>query len=367
MGSEKPTLSLCMIVKDEEKLLERCLDSAKDFVDEIIIVDTGSADRTKEIARKFTDKVYDFKWCDDFSSARNFSLSKAAKDWILVLDADELISKQDMVKIKDLIKQKDVEAFKLIQRNYSDSAEYISCKEDIYDESKPYKSYIPSVLVRLFRNKGYLFENKVHELIEGSIKGNIVNSEIPIHHIKDGSRDSTELYIRIGKEQIKATPDSPKPYYELGKLYISKKDYDTALGYFKRSIELLGSRKGLLINRMLFLDAGIACFKLHNYTEAKGYLDKAIENDSKNSRPYFYKALILHEEGNLKLAAEMYIKAINSRINDPIAYGNLGEILLKAKDYKGAFALLKKAQELGHPMKDKLKAVTDRIEKAMKK
>ena len=71
------TISLCMIVKNEEKVLARCLDSIADLMDEIIIVDTGSSDNTKEIAKKYTDKIYDFTWIDDFSAARNFAFSKA--------------------------------------------------------------------------------------------------------------------------------------------------------------------------------------------------------------------------------------------------------------------------------------------------
>ena len=74
------TISLCMIVKNEERVLSRCLDSIKDLVEEIIIVDTGSDDRTKEIAGRYTDKVYDFPWNDNFAEARNFSFSKACKD-----------------------------------------------------------------------------------------------------------------------------------------------------------------------------------------------------------------------------------------------------------------------------------------------
>ena len=73
------TISLCMIVKNEEKVLARCLDSIADLMDEIIIVDTGSSDNTKEIAKKYTDKIYDFAWIDDFSAARNYSFSKATK------------------------------------------------------------------------------------------------------------------------------------------------------------------------------------------------------------------------------------------------------------------------------------------------
>ena len=76
------TISLCMIVKNEERILARCLDSVKDLVDEIIIVDTGSADATKRIAAEYTDKIYDFTWIDDFSAARNFAFSKATGDYI---------------------------------------------------------------------------------------------------------------------------------------------------------------------------------------------------------------------------------------------------------------------------------------------
>ena len=85
------TLSLCMIVRDEEDVLGRCLESVKDLADEIIIVDTGSSDRTKEIAAYYTDRIYDFEWCDDFSAARNFAFSKGTKDFLMWLDADDVI------------------------------------------------------------------------------------------------------------------------------------------------------------------------------------------------------------------------------------------------------------------------------------
>lgn len=83
-------ISLCMIVKNEEKILARCLDSVADLVDEIVIVDTGSTDATKKIAANYTDKIYDFTWVDDFSAARNFAFSKAEKDYIYTADADEM-------------------------------------------------------------------------------------------------------------------------------------------------------------------------------------------------------------------------------------------------------------------------------------
>ena len=91
-----------MIVKNEEKVLKRCLDSVKDIVDEIIIVDTGSTDKTKEIAKKYATKILDFKWVDDFSKARNYSFSQATKDYILWLDADDIITKENKKKIMNL-------------------------------------------------------------------------------------------------------------------------------------------------------------------------------------------------------------------------------------------------------------------------
>ena len=96
------TISLCMIVKNEEDTLARCLDSVRGVVDEIVIVDTGSTDRTKEVAGTYTDKIFDFVWIDDFSAARNYSYSQATMDYILWLDADDVLLPEDRVKFLNL-------------------------------------------------------------------------------------------------------------------------------------------------------------------------------------------------------------------------------------------------------------------------
>ena len=96
------TFSLCMFVLFEDAILSRCLATVADLVDEIVIVDTGSTDATKEIAARYTDKIYDFQWIDDFSAARNFAFSKATKEYIYTADADEVISQENRQKFLQL-------------------------------------------------------------------------------------------------------------------------------------------------------------------------------------------------------------------------------------------------------------------------
>lgn len=99
------SIALCMIAKSEENFIANAIESVKSIVNEIIVIDTGSADKTKEIAKKSCAKVYDFEWNNDFAEAKNYAKSKTKKDWILFLDADECISKKDIKEIKDIIKK----------------------------------------------------------------------------------------------------------------------------------------------------------------------------------------------------------------------------------------------------------------------
>ena len=96
------TVSLCMIVKNEEAVFARCLDSVTELVDEVVIVDTGSTDKTREISRRYTKKVFDFKWTDDFSAARNYAFGKAAMDYQMWLDANDILEESQREKFSEL-------------------------------------------------------------------------------------------------------------------------------------------------------------------------------------------------------------------------------------------------------------------------
>ena len=123
------TISLCMIVKNEEPVLARCLDSVASMMDEIIIVDTGSTDRTKEIAAQYTNRIYDFTWCDDFSAARNYAFSLATMDYIYCPDADEYLDLENQRRFLRL-KGALLPEIEIVQMNYITPPDFnIKCSQ----------------------------------------------------------------------------------------------------------------------------------------------------------------------------------------------------------------------------------------------
>jgi glycosyltransferase involved in cell wall biosynthesis len=148
----KPLLSLCVIVKNEIKNLPRCLDSVKSYVDEMIIVDTGSKDGTPDIAAKYGAKISYFKWCDDFAAARNYTVSQASGDWILMLDADEELVVNCENFLEEIIAQPQIIAYKLA---YS----------EVTDQSNLSKS-TPLYRTSLFRNlSNFRYVGRFHEYL----------------------------------------------------------------------------------------------------------------------------------------------------------------------------------------------------------
>ncbi|MBU0758284.1 MAG: glycosyltransferase [Nanoarchaeota archaeon] len=240
-------ISACLIVKNEEKLLSRCLDSIKDLCNEIVIVDTGSTDKTKEIAAKYTDKVFDYVWNDNFSDSRNFSLSKATGDWILVMDADEVISASVHDKIREAVKNDEPDAFFLIQRNYTSNNNLMNfefIKEHSLEESMKYSGFVKNPLIRLFRNnKAIVFSGSVHETVEKSIISNSIKTgklDIPIHHfIEENDIAERQLkYLAIAEKNLEKNPNG-RDYYTAGSVCLHfKKDYDKAIKYLTKAAEL---------------------------------------------------------------------------------------------------------------------------------
>ncbi len=216
------SISLCMIVKNESVTIERCLSSIKNIVDEIIIVDTGSSDNTKNICRKFTDKIYDFKWIDDFSAARNFSFSKATKDYILWLDADDILLSDDIKKFEVMKKSFDI-SLDSVTMNYNVGF-------DEYDNIT--LSYRRNRLVKASRNFKWI--GFVHEYLE--VYGNIFNSDISITHKKVNYKPNRNIEIYETKLKEGVHFSLRDILYYGNELYEHKR-YIEAIQYYSKFLE----------------------------------------------------------------------------------------------------------------------------------
>lgn len=174
------TVSLCMIVKNEEKVLERCLNTVADLVDEIIIVDTGSTDATKQIARKYTDKIYEFQWIDDFSAARNFAFSKATKEYIYSADADEVLSEENRERFR-LLKETLLPEIEIVQMKYGNQLQMGA----VYNFDEEYRP-------KLFkRRREFVWEAPIHETVR--LEPVIYDSDIVITHLPESSHAKRDL------------------------------------------------------------------------------------------------------------------------------------------------------------------------------
>lgn len=176
-------LSLCMIVKDEEEVLARCLESVKDCVDEIVIADTGSTDRTKQIARGYTERVFDFPWVDDFAAARNFALAQTHGDYWLWLDADDVVSSENAEKITALKPLLETQSPDMVMCPY-----VVAFGED----GAPLTAFYRERIMK--RNSNFCWAGRVHECI--APRGNVVTSDACVFHLSNKKpRGARNLHI----------------------------------------------------------------------------------------------------------------------------------------------------------------------------
>lgn len=252
VGIRKPTnarikdgvaVTLSMIVKNEEQNLARCLASVTPLVDEIIIVDTGSTDRTRDIATVFGAILLERPWDNDFAAARNHAMYNASCNWILSLDADEVISSLDYQLFNDLIERsKGLQvAFSITTRNYTSSisAENWQVNRGEYPSEEAGRGWMPSDKVRFFPNHPKIrFENPVHEMLEPSLrrmKVPILDCPVVVHHYGylDSQRQKTKkkYYYELGKKKLKKGGNTAVAMIELA---IQAAELD----YFDEAIEL---------------------------------------------------------------------------------------------------------------------------------
>lgn len=225
----KPFLSVCMIVKNEEKVLTRCLESIFGIADEIIIADTGSIDTTKKIASEYTNLVYDFQWNDDFSEARNFAASKANGDWILVIDADEYVERESFLNFKENLKNNPLESnIVAVQIVNFVGVKGINTTLNYHE--------------RLYKNDGTIsYYRNIHELLKHNDSNELRNfSEFQIYHsgymkntINEKEKSKRNLTLLINKEN-----KEPIDYYFIGNEYDQLGNIEKAIEYYQKGFKL---------------------------------------------------------------------------------------------------------------------------------
>ena len=178
------TISLCMIVKNESAVLARCLDSIADLMDEIIIVDTGSTDNTKEIAAQYTSRIYDFKWTSDFSAARNFSFSKATMEYIYTADADEILddaNRERFLRLKDAL----LPEIEIVQMKYVTQGTF----DTVLNAKKEYR---PKLFRRL---RTFTWIDPIHETVR--LTPVTFDSDVEILHCPQSLHSKRDFSIFI--------------------------------------------------------------------------------------------------------------------------------------------------------------------------
>ena len=234
MGENKKSLSLAMIVKDEENCIKRCLDSVINLVDEIIIVDTGSTDKTIEICRSYNAQVFPYPWNNNFAEARNFGLDKVTKDWVLWLDADEEVAPENRDQLNKETLFDDYDALSVPLINF-------------YGEKVNYDEVVQIAQPRFFRNHmGFRFENKIHEWLNLSSayeKDRVGFLDLKIYHYgymnsqvenKQKFKRNVSLLLR----ELEEDKSHAWTHYYLAAEYYRSNDFKKAFEYVNQSIKL---------------------------------------------------------------------------------------------------------------------------------
>lgn len=310
---KKPTISLCMIVKNEEKVLTRCLESVKGYVDELVIVDTGSTDSTVDIATSYGAKVVHYAWTNDFGDARNQALDKATGDWILQLDADEYFIDGTQSKLLENIERHhDKDGFLIQITNLIGTGQLGNTH----------------VYTRLFKNHEQVrYEGKIHEQVKKD--GVVINgewSDIRIVHtgymtevVKEKGKQTRNMTLL--RNELAKNPASGFHNYNISNEYIGRGQYKKALEHAKKAFHY---GKGSSYQSNAVLNIIWSLYHLERYEEALTVLDSATKTYHHYTDLVFIEGLVLEKQGRLSEAKAVFRKCIELGEADKRYYSKKG-------------------------------------------
>jgi len=308
------TISACMIVKDEEKLLPQCLESIVDVVDEIVVVDTGSTDGTVAIAKSFGARVYHHPWENDFSKHRNQSIDYATGEWILIIDADEKLCEGGAL-IKEVIKDNSIDSIFFTVISYSDN------KSSQTFNNSP----------RLFLNNGnIIYQGIVHNRLIGFQKSK--NSPIKLLHYGYDLGDETnrakfERTTALLKNRIKQNPEDPLPFSYMAASYLTLNLFEEAIDASTTAIRLADKQKNYdTIFLWTHYLASAALYATKRFEEAKQYCSKALKRFDRHLDSWYILSRVYFAENdwvNLFRCTEEYLNLVERVKKSPEEFGTV--------------------------------------------
>lgn len=336
-------ISVCTICKNEEKHLEKFLTSLKKYDWEIIIADTGSTDRSVEIASKYADKVLTFPWQDDFSAARNFCISAASNDDVLILDCDEYLIDADVTALTELMQQHPHDLGRIFMNNY-----YEMNGATANEQCR---------LERFFNRKFFQYQFTVHEQISQLTEEPFVSYDIPItvdhvgyHVSKEQAQEKTKRNLQLLFKELEKEPQNPYFLFQVGKSYQFVEDYESALQYYAKAIISPSFNPTLDYTQTLVCDYGDALLTLGRAEEALSLLNMYSFYDYCSDFHCLLGRIYFHNQKPLEAMLE-YIKATNCDIayvkdsKDNVPYYNMGYINELLGDKEAALTHYKRCHD----------------------
>lgn len=349
MTHDPQSISLCIVAVNESAFIGSCIKSARQSVDEIIVLDTGSNDGTQDVARHFGAQVVCIKYPGDQASAFNLLLDYPQGDWILILDGDEVLDSAESHQIRTIIQNPDIDGYIFTIRNYR---YFPDTRWRWADQTNPItrggRGYLPSRTVRLFRNhRGFRYSGHVHQNIYHSILkngGRIENCNIPIHHCGHLrlSRLTWKIprFLKMQQQQINDEPDNPRGLVELGVNHLAAGNILQAIAAFKKGKNLgYGAGASFFLGKT-FLLKGDPKAALTHLDEAILKYSKQQDIDFDLADAWELKGRAWRESGERLKAEHAYITALSFQENHPVALNDLAVLLNLKGDYRGAEKLL---------------------------
>lgn len=326
-------ISVCIIAKNEARRIERLLTSLVPYNFEIVIVDTGSTDQTKEIASKYTDCIYDFAWTDDFSAARNYSLQMASNDWIFMMDCDEWVKSLDLEELTYFRKHLSAAVGSVTRENLTGSPEQLSMTCDQTE--------------RFFNRKRYLYTGRIHEQLtpkfDKSFETYLLNTSIGHDgYLMTEEERMTKSHRNISllEKELAQNPDNPYILYQLGKGYEMINDMPAACSYYQKALGFDLDPELAYVQAMI-ISYGEALLGMEKYDEALQF--EGIYDAFANTADFVYLMGIIYLKNELyENALSQFEKAVtfpSARkigANSFLSYYEIGRILSMISEWETA-------------------------------